>query len=157
MRLNAQLRCLLLLSLAVRNVMSDVATELVRNVPPLYKLDDYEKCNEMAVADSKSAIYCIVKSVIKPNPNAESWHLIKVFPVIESENSEWFAVLFHSSQEYSRNVKLSYQYDMLERGVCLTLCQKMISDFDTERLNDLYQEKIDKNQKVSFLMFQILP
>lgn len=53
-------------------------------------------------------------------------------------------------------MKLSYQYDMLERGICLTLCQKMISDFDNERLNDLYQEKIVKYEKVSFLIFEIL-
>lgn len=79
-----QHRCILLLSLAVRNVMSEVS----RNVPPLYKLDDYDKCNEMAATDSKPAIYCTVKSVIKPNLNSESWHLIKVCRGIELVNSE---------------------------------------------------------------------
>ena len=45
-------------------------------MPPLYKMDDYDRC--MEEFSNKPATYCYVTSVIKPNDSSTLWHTIKV-------------------------------------------------------------------------------
>lgn len=71
------------LSLCLFAVFTVAASALNRSefdfIPPLYKLEDYEKCVESTDAP---VIYCLVKSNIQPDDNSDNWNLIKVIPSV---------------------------------------------------------------------------
>lgn len=67
-------------SLCLFVVFTAAASALNRSefefIPPLYKLDDYDKCVKSSDAP---VIYCLVKSNIQPDDTSDNWKLIKVF------------------------------------------------------------------------------
>lgn len=45
-------------------------------MPPLYELDDYDVC--MKMYPERKATYCVVKVLIKPDKDSETWRYIEV-------------------------------------------------------------------------------
>lgn len=44
-------------------------------MPPKYETEDYDRCLK---STDKLAVYCGVRTIIKPDENNELWHLIMV-------------------------------------------------------------------------------
>lgn len=59
----------------------DIVTEYYR-MPPLYELDDYDRCMMGQAHPEKEGIYCYTKALIQPNSSVEIWNIINVSQVI---------------------------------------------------------------------------
>lgn len=96
----------------------------------MYKLDDYDKC--LTAVPKKVSVYCLVKTEINPSSNPERWKLI---------------------EKYSQNKNLHFDHDVIERGICITWCQRLIANLDNFTRESLSVDKINANSKVSFQVF----
>lgn len=99
-------------------------------LPVMYKLDDYDKC--LTAVPKKVSVYCLVKTEINPSSNPERWKLI---------------------EKYSQNKNLHFDHDVIERGICITWCQRLIANLDNFTRESLSVDKINANSKVSFQVF----
>lgn len=52
-------------------------TEYYR-MPPIYQLDDYDKCMSGQLHPEKEGVYCYTRTLIQPNKSAEIWKIVDV-------------------------------------------------------------------------------
>lgn len=52
-------------------------TEYYR-MPPIYEMDDYDKCMFGQLHPEKEGVFCFTKTLIQPNNSAEIWKIVDV-------------------------------------------------------------------------------
>ncbi|XP_021697289.1 nose resistant to fluoxetine protein 6 [Aedes aegypti] len=88
-------------------------------MPALYQYDSIESC----LRSHPDGVFCVVKSVVKPDDRSEIWRTIK---------------------KYSK-YPYQYQHDVLTRGVCIGLCEELVKTFDDRERAQYLQSKFDIN------------
>lgn len=56
-------------------------TEYYR-MPPIYELEDYDKCMFGQLHPEKEGVYCFTKSLIQPNSTVDIWRIVNVSHVV---------------------------------------------------------------------------
>ncbi|XP_058123502.1 nose resistant to fluoxetine protein 6-like [Anopheles ziemanni] len=87
-------------------------------MPQIYDYDDYDRC----VAGAEDAVYCVARSVIKPDQDSSLWRLIE-----------------HITNDTRRN----FRHDHLDRGFCVDRCRQLVDSLDRETAEDLFVTKFD--------------
>lgn len=90
----------------------------------IYRFDDYEQC--MGNYESE-ALYCVVNSYIKPDPQSELYKFI---------------------MDFSKNKKQHFRHDKLQRGLCVNTCQRLIQKMGRNS-NRYLVKKFPMDSKVS--------
>lgn len=85
-------------------------------MPQLNRVDQFHKC--MYETESL-AVYCVVRTVIKPDANSENWQQIESF---------------------SNDTKRHYRHDILTTGLCLTRCEAELKTYNASFLELLHAE-----------------
>ncbi|XP_055628631.1 nose resistant to fluoxetine protein 6-like [Toxorhynchites rutilus septentrionalis] len=117
---------MLALIIAVQNINhvassnSFIELEQYYRMPKLHAYDDYDEC--LDAYDTQEPVYCVARSIIKPENQSELWRFIKDF----------------SSDTYRH-----FRHDHLDRGLCVEGCRRLVSQLDNETANQLYVEKFD--------------
>ncbi|XP_055533122.1 nose resistant to fluoxetine protein 6-like [Wyeomyia smithii] len=89
-------------------------------MPKLYAYDDYDEC--LDAYDTPDPVYCVARSVIKPDNKSELWKFI---------------------QDFSSDTYRHFRHDHLDRGLCVDRCRRLITSLDNETVQQLYVEKFD--------------
>lgn len=76
-RCNFWLEYTINISIILWNLFGDIVTEYYR-MPPLYELDDYDKCMFGREHPEKEGVYCITKTLIQPNSSSDIWKVVHV-------------------------------------------------------------------------------
>ncbi|XP_058456878.1 nose resistant to fluoxetine protein 6-like [Malaya genurostris] len=85
----------------------DAAVETL-SLPTLYRYDNYEECL------GKESTYCMVRSLLKPDPSSELWLHVKNF---------------------SADVR-HFRRNLLERGICIDDCLGRLSEISNKKQRD---------------------
>lgn len=93
-------------------------------MPSLYKFDDFENCSKTY---RDKALYCIVKSYIRPDESSELYRFI---------------------ENYSSNLKQRLRHDKLQRGMCINACEEVVHNAENGS-HQYYQQKFPIDSKVS--------
>ncbi|XP_055921072.1 nose resistant to fluoxetine protein 6-like [Eupeodes corollae] len=96
-----------------------------RQMPPLYILDDYDKCLE---SENRSS-YCLVIGQIVPNDTSHLWEQISNFSAV---------------------TKRHFRHDYLYFGVCLNPCKTLLHPFSPFRKDMLYSGKIKDTELIEY-------
>lgn len=93
-------------------------------MPELNKFDGYDACMDVF---QDEAIYCYVKSALKPDPTSELYNFI---------------------EQFSSKKKQHFRHDKLTRGICINNCQKLINEMG-RRGDNYYTPKFDFDYTVN--------
>lgn len=101
---------------------SDAFIELDQyyRMPRIYAYDDYDECFDSL--ESNDPVYCVARSVIKPDNHSELWRFI---------------------QDFSSDTYRHFRHDHLDRGLCVERCRRLVSQIDNGTIQQLYTEKFD--------------
>ncbi|XP_062550135.1 nose resistant to fluoxetine protein 6-like [Armigeres subalbatus] len=91
-------------------------------MPRIYAYDDYDECFTMY--ESPDPVYCVARSVIKPDNQSELWKFI---------------------QDFSSDTYRHYRHEHLDRGLCVERCRKLVASLDNETIQQLNVGKFDIN------------
>lgn len=61
--------------MCILNTKSNSAVTEYYRMPPKYHVDEYDRCLD---STEQFALFCGVRTVIKPNPSNEIWEIIQV-------------------------------------------------------------------------------
>ncbi|XP_055610840.1 nose resistant to fluoxetine protein 6-like [Uranotaenia lowii] len=89
-------------------------------MPKLFAYDDYDECLE--AYDTPEPVYCVTRSVIKPDNSSSLWRLIR---------------------DFSADTYRHFRHDHLDRGLCVERCRRLLSELTNETIQQLYVEKFD--------------
>ncbi|KXJ74104.1 hypothetical protein RP20_CCG014358 [Aedes albopictus] len=88
-------------------------------MPRLSEADDYDQCMEEA-PPGQIVAYCMARVVIKPDNSSELWNLI---------------------EDFSKNWKRHYNHALLDRGVCMEDCKRLVQRLPNATRSALRVEK----------------
>uniref|UniRef100_A0A1S4GUU3 Acyl_transf_3 domain-containing protein n=1 Tax=Anopheles gambiae TaxID=7165 RepID=A0A1S4GUU3_ANOGA len=92
-------------------------------MPKIYEYDDYDRCVAQApLALADDAVYCVARTVIKPDQESSLWRLIETF---------------------SNDTKRHFRHDHLDRGFCIERCRQLVQSLDGQTADALYVGKFD--------------
>ncbi|XP_053687401.1 nose resistant to fluoxetine protein 6-like isoform X2 [Sabethes cyaneus] len=124
--MNANRNCLIFSSLVVFLAGCTVRGESFidlnqyHRMPKLYAYDDYDQCVD--AYNTPDPVYCVARSVIKPDNQSELWKFI---------------------QDFTSDTYRHFRHDHLDRGLCVDQCRRLVASLDNETLQQLYVEKFD--------------
>lgn len=96
-------------------------------MPDLFQFDDFEKCS--ALSDINAPVkYCVVRTFIKPDKASQLYKFI---------------------HEFSEKEKQHFRHDKLDRGICMTNCEKLVEDLGDEAEN-YFIESFPMDSKLTF-------
>uniref|UniRef100_A0A8D8L8R5 Nose resistant to fluoxetine protein 6 n=6 Tax=Culex pipiens TaxID=7175 RepID=A0A8D8L8R5_CULPI len=87
-------------------------------MPKLFAYDDYDEC--FNGYSSLDPMYCVVRSVIKPNNRSDLWNLIEIF---------------------SNDTYRHFRHNHLDRGICVERCRRALVGLQNDTLQQLYVDK----------------
>ncbi|XP_062542684.1 nose resistant to fluoxetine protein 6-like isoform X2 [Armigeres subalbatus] len=96
-----------------------IETSQYHRMPRITEADDYDQCMEEAPA-GQIAAYCLVRVVLRPDNSSELWQLIEGF---------------------SKNWKRHYNHALLDRGVCMENCKRLVKRLSNATQQALRVEK----------------
>ncbi|KAJ6641727.1 Nose resistant to fluoxetine protein 6 [Pseudolycoriella hygida] len=96
-------------------------------MPPLYEMDDYDRC--MEEFPNLSNVYCYTRTQIKPNATSALWLYI---------------------QSFSSNAKRHFRHDRLNRGICMNWCKAKVKNFDKHTQRDYYVKHFDNDTEITY-------
>uniref|UniRef100_A0A336LPF5 CSON008452 protein n=1 Tax=Culicoides sonorensis TaxID=179676 RepID=A0A336LPF5_CULSO len=99
-----------------RSSASDVNMPSYHKMPQLQRAEQFHKC---MFETENLAVYCVVRTAIKPDPSSELWQQIESF---------------------SNDTKRHYRHDMLTTGLCLTRCELELKALNASILESLEAE-----------------
>ncbi|XP_058830752.1 nose resistant to fluoxetine protein 6-like [Topomyia yanbarensis] len=99
---------------------SFVELEQYHRMPKLYMYDDYDECFD--AYDTPDPVYCVARSVIKPDNQSELWRFI---------------------QDFSSDTYRHFRHNHLDRGLCVERCRRLVATLDNVTLHQLYVEKFN--------------
>lgn len=73
-------------------------------MPSIHRTDEFEQCMEIYEND---ALYCVVGSYIQPDLSSNLYNFIS---------------------SYSSNKKQHFRHDKLQRGLCINICSRLITE-----------------------------
>lgn len=80
--------------------MPNAVTEYYR-MPPLYQLEDYDRCMFGQAHPEKQGIYCFTKTLIQPNKSLDVWNIIDVSNIVPTKYYMIkFSVSFQCTTEF---------------------------------------------------------
>lgn len=85
-------------------------------MPQLNRVDQFHKC---MYETENLAVYCVVRTAIKPDTNSSYWQQIESF---------------------SNDTKRHYRHDILTTGLCLTRCDTELKSLNSSFLETLQAE-----------------
>uniref|UniRef100_A0A1A9WWJ5 Acyltransferase 3 domain-containing protein n=1 Tax=Glossina brevipalpis TaxID=37001 RepID=A0A1A9WWJ5_9MUSC len=125
---NLYLTILQIITLVNCNISNNLNYDIQNNstnnyykMPPLYQLDDYEKC----LYTWKPFTYCVVYAEIEPNISSPLWKQIDL---------------------YSKDIKHHYRHDRLFFGVCVEECKILLKSLSSDQQQQLYDKRIGSNE-----------
>ncbi|XP_053686957.1 nose resistant to fluoxetine protein 6-like [Sabethes cyaneus] len=90
-------------------------------MPPLFMYESFEGC----LRSNPEGVFCIVKSVLKPNNHSSLWRTV---------------------EKYSK-YPYQYQHSVLTRGICLQQCEDLVKALSGQQREQFLQPKFDVNYK----------
>ncbi|XP_058461156.1 nose resistant to fluoxetine protein 6-like [Malaya genurostris] len=102
------------------NADSFVELDQYYRMPKLYMYDDYDECFD--AYDSPDPVYCVSRSVIKPDNRSDLWRFI---------------------EDYSNDTYRHYRHNHFDRGHCVERCRQLVARLDNNTLQQLYVEKFN--------------
>lgn len=85
-------------------------------MPPMYYVDDYERCFEET---GQYSVHCVVHAIIKP----------------DNDSSVYKQVI-----EFSSDTKAHFAHDFLYYGLCLNKCEQKLQYLSEDEKENLYVE-----------------
>jgi len=94
-------------------------------MPPLYDLDDYDRC--LQEFDGQGSTYCFVRAEVQPDESVASWRAIAKI------------------SQYNRH---HFDHRQLYFGLCLRECEASLAGLDESDLDTLQAGLLSENAKV---------
>lgn len=94
-------------------------------MPPLYDLDDYDRC--LHEFSGQSTTYCFVRAEVQPDESASAWRAIT---------------------EISQYDRHHFDHRNLYFGLCLRECEDSLSELNEDELEALQAGLLTDNPKV---------
>lgn len=96
-------------------------------MPPIGRVEEFHKC---MYSTENLAVYCIVRTAIKPDSSSDLWRQIEIF---------------------SNDTKRHFRHDILQAGLCLNNCEAQLKTLNASVLESLNVEEFNVNYTVSKL------
>ncbi|XP_035910418.1 nose resistant to fluoxetine protein 6-like [Anopheles stephensi] len=90
-------------------------------MPKIYDYDDYDRCvAEAPQAPAEDVVYCVARTIIKPDQESSLWRLI---------------------EHFSNDTKRHFRHDHLDRGFCIERCRQLVQSLDVNVAEELFVDK----------------
>lgn len=116
-------------------------------MPPLYQMDDYDRCFGENPPTDEKVVYCFARSQIQPNESSEVWDIIQVSYITFTINANKTR---HFRQNFSADHKRHFRHDRLVRGVCLHWCKPHYHNYVPSAKRRYLVTPFDNTSEVEF-------